>query len=231
LSLVHWHDSLPSTMSEAARLASLGAPHGSVVAARQQTAGMGRHGRQWLSPPGHGLYCTFILRPAQPLGLTLGLGVAVREALAPHAGAELDLRWPNDVLWRERKLCGILARMEHGALLAGIGINLNQTEFPAGLRTPAVSLRQIRNQTFRAEDVLDLIAPSVEEVSALPLGEQLRLFVRFSSYAVGRRVRIENEGTALVGVTDGLDEAGFLMIRKEDGSREAVYAGSVRPLD
>lgn len=230
MSLVHWHDSLPSTMTEAARLAEAGAPHGTVVAARQQTAGLGRHGRQWLSPAGDGLYCTILLRVDNPLGVTLGLGVAVKETLTSEVGAELDLRWPNDVLWREHKLCGILSRLEHGAVLAGIGINLNQTSFPPGLRTPAVSLRMISGKMFHAETVLEQLLPQVLEVTALPAPERLRLFAQSSSYVQGRAVQVENEGIAVTGITDGLDEAGFLLIRKEDGTREAVYAGSVRPL-
>ena len=231
MSEVYWHDSLPSTMIEAARLAAEGAPSGTVVAAREQTAGQGRQGREWLSKPGEGLYCTFILRMSEVPAVTLALGLAVVEALAPVVGTGLDIRWPNDVLWQTRKLCGILARLEHGVVLAGIGINLSQTEFPEGLRTPATSLRLATGVCHEAEEVLGWLRAPVEQYTALGREAVLRLFSQASSYVSGRRVRVDLDGPVICGVTDGLDEFGFLRIRKEDGTRETVYAGSVRPVD
>ncbi len=231
MSEVFWHEELPSTMIEAARLAAENAPHGTVVAARKQTAGQGRQGREWISAASEGLYCTFILRQAQPPVVTLALGLAVVEALTPIVGAGLDIRWPNDVLWHGKKLCGILARLEHGAVLAGIGINLNQTQFPAGLRTPATSLKLATGRDFSPGDVLESLRAPVEQLTCLDREMILQLFAQASSYVSGRRVRVDLDGPMLEGTTDGLDEFGFLRIRKEDGSRETVYAGSVRPVD
>jgi BirA family transcriptional regulator, biotin operon repressor / biotin---[acetyl-CoA-carboxylase] ligase len=231
MSRVIWHERLESTMTEAARLAVIGVDDGTVVAARMQTAGQGRQGREWISAPDEGLYCTFILRMAEVPAVTLALGLAVVEALTPIVGHGLDIRWPNDVLWQGKKLCGILARLEHGVVLAGIGINLNQLEFPPGLRTPATSLRLATGRTFQPTDVLDLLMPAVDQATKLNRDEILRLFSQTSSYASGRRVRVDLDGSILEGVTDGLDELGFLRIRKENGARETVYAGSVRPAD
>jgi BirA family biotin operon repressor/biotin-[acetyl-CoA-carboxylase] ligase len=231
MSEVIWHETLPSTMLEAARLAAEGAPTGTIVAAKEQTAGQGRLGREWLSKPGDGLYCTFILSEAEAPSVTLALGVAVVDALTPLVGTGLDIRWPNDVLHEGRKLCGILARMENGVVLAGIGVNLNQTSFPSGLRTPATSLRLMTGRTYAPEDVLELIRGPVDIAAALQREEVLRLFAQASSYVSGRRVRVDLEGSILEGVTDGMDEFGFLRVRKEDGTRETVYAGSVRSVD
>lgn len=231
MSEVIWHERLDSTMTEAARLAGLGAGDGTVVAALEQTAGQGRQGREWLSAPGDGLYCTFILRLSEPPAVTLALGLAVVEALTPLVGNGLDIRWPNDVMWQDKKLCGILARLEHGVVLAGIGINLNQTEFPAGLRTPATSLRMITGRRFEAPEILEALRGPVAQATRLQREEILRLFAQSSSYVSGRKVRVDLDGTFLEGVTDGLDEFGFLRIRKENGTRETVYAGSVRPVN
>jgi BirA family biotin operon repressor/biotin-[acetyl-CoA-carboxylase] ligase len=235
MSLVHWLDRVESTMIEAARLAEAGAPTGTVVAAREQTAGQGRQGRTWISKPGDGLYCTFILRikaaPADIPCVTLALGLGVVEALGPVVGAGLDIRWPNDVLWEGKKLCGILARLEHGAVLAGIGVNLNQTEFETGLRTPATSLKLATGKRHEAEDVLELLMESVMRCVELHREDVLRLFGQTSSYVSGRKVRVDLDGPILEGVTDGLDEFGFLRIRKADGTRETVYAGGVRPAE
>jgi BirA family biotin operon repressor/biotin-[acetyl-CoA-carboxylase] ligase len=220
-------------MTEAARLAAEGAEHGTVVAALEQTAGQGRQGREWLSMKGDGLYCTFILRfdvSASDLPcVTLGLGLAVVDALAPLVAAPLDIRWPNDILCDGKKLCGILARLEYGAVLAGIGVNLNQTSFPAGLRTPATSLRLLEGKVFPPQDVLALLEAPVAACMQAGREGVLRLFAQASSYVFGRRVQVDLDGTILEGVTDGLDEFGFLRIRKEDGTRQTVYAGSVRP--
>ena len=231
MSQVIWHESLDSTMNEASRLASEGVDSGTVVAALRQTAGQGRQGREWLSEAGEGLYCTFILDVEDATAITLGLGVAVVEVLAPITGQGLDVRWPNDVLWQGRKLCGILSRLENSRVLAGIGVNLNQLEFPDGLRTPATSLRLITGKTFSPQDVLEALRGPVGEMAAIPRVDRLRLFAQSSSYVSGRRVRVDLDGPMLEGVTDGLDENGFLRIRKEDGTHETVYAGSVRALD
>ena len=235
MSRVYWHESLPSTMTEASRLAAEGAAHGTVIAAMQQTAGQGRQGRQWLSTAGDGLYCTFILRfdvsAADLPCVTLGLGLAVVEALAPLLQSPLDIRWPNDILCQGNKLCGILARLEHGAVLAGIGVNLNQTSFPAGLRTPATSLHMLEGRTFTPQEVLELLRAPVSRCMQPGREGILRLFAQASSYVSGRRVCVDLDGSMLEGVTDGLDEFGFLRIRKVDGTRETVYAGSVRPAD
>ncbi len=230
MSDVRWYDSLSSTMTEASRLAALGAPDGTVIAAREQTDGQGRQGRHWLSTPGDGLYCTFILRQAQPPVVTLALGLAVVEALTPWLPAGLDLRWPNDVLWQGQKLCGILARLEHGAVLAGIGINLNQTQFPPDLRTPATSLRLATGKSFSPEEVLASLRPAIANAVTLDADSILRLFTQTSSYVAGRRVRVDGEGTPLEGITAGLDRSGFLLLQLPNGKLHTVLAGSVRPL-
>ena len=106
-------ESLPSTNIEAARLAAEGAPEGLCIVAAEQTAGRGRLQRQWVSPKGAGLYFSVVLRPqfeqnAWPL-LTLMAAVAVNDALRESCGLETDIKWPNDVLANDKKLCGILA--------------------------------------------------------------------------------------------------------------------------
>src|SRR5512139_3151259 len=107
-------------MRIAAERAAAGATAGSIIAAEEQTHGQGRLGRSWHSPLGTGLYFTEILRPAisqrqVPL-VTLALGLGVADALKLFGGVSCDLRWPNDVLVGDRKLCGILAQWQHGAV-------------------------------------------------------------------------------------------------------------------
>src|SRR5258708_1430366 len=132
---VYWFESIGSTMTEAARLAAEGCASGTVAGADEQTAGQGRLGRTWISERDRGLYFTIILRldlkqNALPV-VTLAMGLAVAEAITAVSGIVCDLRWPNDVLIGERKTAGILVQLEHGAILAGIGVNINNHELPA----------------------------------------------------------------------------------------------------
>src|SRR5689334_3676095 len=122
-------------MIDAAAFAARGEPHGTVVVAERQTAGIGRHGHSWHSEASGGLYLSIILRlrlvPSDMPALTMALGLAVQEAVNDYAGISADLRWPNDVMLNERKLAGIMVQASpEGALIAGMGVNVNQKTFP-----------------------------------------------------------------------------------------------------
>ncbi len=225
----YWFESVGSTMPLAAKLAREGAPHGTVVGADEQTAGVGRHGQAWHSEKGSGLYVSIVLRPPRVLpAVTLALGLAAREAIEKVTSLVADLRWPNDVLIRERKCAGVLAQFEGDAVIAGIGVNLAQTAFPPGLATPATSLK-LEGANVAREHMLDALLDSVDHYCEV-LAEEgvpaiLRLFEASSSYARGRRVRVDQ----MTGVTAGLDESGFLILRQDNGAETILFAGGVRP--
>jgi len=225
--MIYRHRVLPSTMLEAARLASEGAPAGTVVLAGEQTAGQGRHGRLWHSAPGEGLYLTAILRvPELKPAITLALGVAVADAISELTSILPDLRWPNDVMIGDRKLAGILTQYEHGAVLAGIGINVNQREFPPEIRDLATSLYIESGRTYSTEDLLQVILRRIEHISP---DNAIPEFTRRSSYARGRRARVDLDDEVVYGTTAGLNEAGFLLLDKDTGERITILAGGVRP--
>ncbi len=129
---VLWLEQTDSTMLDAARLAEGGCPSGTVVGAEEQTAGQGRHGRSWRSDREAGLYFSTVLRlplaPAQQPMVTMAVGLAVAEALMQTTGVTVDLRWPNDIMLNGRKAVGILVQQHNGALITGIGINVNQAQ-------------------------------------------------------------------------------------------------------
>ncbi len=235
-SKLHYFSSIGSTMDEAARLAAAGEPHGTVVVSDEQTAGIGRLGRSWHSEADSGLYCSVLLRLGLPPGevpiATLLLGLATAEAIQTATTQACDLRWPNDVLISENKVAGILAQLAGDCVIAGIGINVNQTALPEGLRTPATSLLLAGGgQAQSRERLLIQLLQSIDVFCAL-LREGgraaiLRAFTAASSYAVNRQVVIEETG--LRGVTAGLDDNGFLLVRSESGVVERVAAGGVRP--
>lgn len=201
-----------STMTDAARLADEGAPHLSVVVADRQLAGQGRHGHTWISPEG-GLYCTFVLRRKETLPvITLSLGLAVAEAVQ----VACDLRWPNDVMIGDQKLAGILTTLQGEVVLAGIGVNLKDPDFPEAAWIDNVS----------RDELLDRLIPAVEKMISLPPNEIISCFTNASSYAMGKRVQVEGHG---FGVTAGLDQSGFLKLCKDNGSIVTIVSGGVRP--
>ncbi len=230
--------SVPSTMNEAARLAAEGVPSGTAVVAEEQTAGQGRHGHRWHSEPGAGLYVSIVLRPhlapdAAPL-LTLALGLAAAEAIARATDIECDLRWPNDVMLEGKKVAGILVHLLDGTAVAGIGMNVNHTGFPAELAPEATSLRLASGREHAREDLLAELLPAVDRFLRMlaQAGPRavLEAFARRSSYAAGKRVRVDQPGGAVTGTTAGLDAAGFLRLRLDDGTETLILAGGVRAL-
>jgi BirA family transcriptional regulator, biotin operon repressor / biotin---[acetyl-CoA-carboxylase] ligase len=233
---IHYIPTVGSTMIDAARLAASGAPHGAVILADEQTAGVGRLGRSWLSQPELGIYVSILLAlplPAASVPLaSLVVGLATAEAIHQSTQLTCDLRWPNDVLIRERKVAGILTQLAGSRIIAGIGINVYQTEFPNDLRTPATSLRiESNGHSPSREAVVVALLESVDTFSSM-LATQgsaaiLRAFMAASSYVLDRRVVIEDTGER--GVTAGLDENGFLLVQADSGSTQRVVAGGVRP--
>jgi BirA family biotin operon repressor/biotin-[acetyl-CoA-carboxylase] ligase len=227
---IHWFPSLPSTMTAAADLAARDCPHGTVVGAEEQTAGVGRHGHAWHSPRGAGLYVSIVLRPAGEMPcLTLALGLAAADAIRRAADVPPDLRWPNDVLLGGRKACGVLAQLHGGAVVAGIGINVNQTEFPPDLAASATSLRRECGREISREELLVHLLEAVDRFTSLPRAEVLARFAQASSYVSGRRVVVEQPPAPLRGVTAGLDSQGFLRLREDNGRETLILAGGVRP--
>src|SRR5579884_684884 len=232
----HYFQSIDSTMREASRLATAGAPHGTVVIADKQTAGIGRLGRSWISESDLGIYCSVLLRlklaPASLPVASLVVGLATAEAIQKATQLACDLRWPNDVLVHEKKVAGILTHLVDGCIVGGIGINVNHRRFPDGLRTPATSLliesqgrRQSREQiVIRLLESLDTFCQMLQTHGPSVI---IRAFTLASSYAANRRVVIEDTGRK--GVTAGLDENGFLLVRYASGRVEKIASGGVRP--
>jgi BirA family transcriptional regulator, biotin operon repressor / biotin---[acetyl-CoA-carboxylase] ligase len=218
---IEYHRIIDSTM-----LAAVGRDVGTIVIAEEQTAGQGRHGHSWHSETGTGIYVSVVLRPA-PL-LTMALGLATAEAITSVTEIPCDLRWPNDVMVGGTKAAGILVHLSDGAAIGGIGINVNQTDFPAELGSLATSLRIHAGREFSRENILLALIPAVERFAELADDTILRLFSQASSYAAGRRVVVEQPDGAVEGVTAGLTDAGYLRVRRDDGTDTLIVAGGVR---
>ena len=234
---IDWRATIGSTMTEAIRLASQGAPSGTVVGADEQTAGQGRHGRSWHSEAAAGIYLSVILRrdftPATLPVVTLALGLAVHDAILKSTGLLCDLRWPNDLLVQSKKCAGILTQLEGSAIIAGIGINVNHSQFPPELAQIATSLRLAAGHAHPREPLVIELLPAIDRYGALLESDGpapiLDLFSRASSYVSGRRVTVDQDGSILRGTTAGLAESGFLLLHGDDGREHRIIAGGVRP--
>ncbi|MDQ1640298.1 MAG: BirA family transcriptional regulator [Pyrinomonadaceae bacterium] len=242
--ILHFN-SLPSTNLEAATRAAAGAAEGLCVVAGEQTAGRGRRQRQWVSPAGAGLYFSIILRPQfdqslWPL-LTLMAAVAAHDALLTTCSLETDIKWPNDILVDEKKVCGILAETVETpsgrAVVIGIGINLTQNAFPTELETIATS---VEAATGVAPELTNLLESLVRELTThydvlnQPGGnaEIIRAWCMRSSYCEGKVIRAAEGTETLVGTTRGLERDGALRVETDDGEIRVLRAGdvsSVRP--
>ena len=238
-----YRDRVGSTNEELARLAMVEElPAGTVLVADEQLAGRGRLGRSWASPAGKNLYVSLLLRPewapSEVPPVTLAVAVAAARALEPFLGWAPVVKWPNDLLSRDRrKLCGILAEMSaeldrlHHIIL-GVGLNVNQRSFPREL-SQATSLRREVGRDVSRTDVLVALLASLE----LWLGELLeggdegrdRLLDEWLQLAdpwLGEAVEVQTGEGPLVGTAVGIDTSGALLLEVE-GETHRLLAGDV----
>jgi BirA family transcriptional regulator, biotin operon repressor / biotin---[acetyl-CoA-carboxylase] ligase len=240
---LHHFYKIGSTSTAAMAAAAAGIAEGSVFLAEEQTAGRGRGANSWESERSSGIYCSVVLRPALPpsdvLVLSLAAGLAVRAAIAQvDARVSVDLKWPNDVLIKGRKVCGILTEMNAEVtrvrhIVVGIGINVNQQSFPKELEGEATSLRMETGSECSRVELAAALLKSLDREYRLLVEEPdsrqsiLQRFAEQSSWARGKQVRIDESEPRIEGTTEGLDERGFLQVRTAQGLQR-VLSGTVR---
>ncbi len=226
-----------STNDVATKLGREGHPGGLVVFAERQTAGRGRFGRRWDSADHAGLWFSLLLRPEWPLArwprLTTWAGVSVAAAVEQCTGLPAQLKWPNDVLIHGHKVSGILiesASDATGAMfaVAGIGMNVNQEQFPEELASRAASLRQF---TGRPLDRAALAAAILHELAtrlpAASTGDTLIAEATRRSALLGTWVQLQSGTETLEGTAESLDPEGNLLLRLTDGTLHRATAGEV----
>ena len=231
---VRRHAVLDSTNRQAADLARAGAPEGVVVVADHQTAGRGRLGRTWEAPPGSSLLMTVLLRPALDATrlhlVTMAVGLAAADACADVAGFAPELKWPNDLVVRDRKLAGILAEAGFAGsvpqwVVVGIGLNVNwPEELPPELSGTAVAANHVAGHAVDRERLLvQLLERLARRYSAL---DSVAEDYRGRCATIGRDVRVELPGETLRGRAVDVDGAGCLVVDTGDGVR-ALAVGDV----
>ncbi len=189
-----------------------------VVVADEQTEGRGRLGRRWYSPYG-GLWMSLILPRRDTQLLTLAASVAAVKVLEMF-GVNAKIKWPNDVLVNEKKVCGILGEMHGEFVILGIGMNL-ENEIPEEIREVATNLPSIKK-----EALLPLLLEMLENVLNMERKEILSEWRRYQC-TLGRRVAVDEK---LTGIAEDIDDSGFLLLRTEHGI-ERITAGTLRFLD
>jgi BirA family biotin operon repressor/biotin-[acetyl-CoA-carboxylase] ligase len=235
--LIHYA-SLGSTNTEAADQARNGAAEGLTIVAEEQTAGRGRHGRSWVSQKGSGAYFSTILRPRiEPRYYTLiplMAAIAVCDALVTGWSITPDIKWPNDVLVKGKKIAGVLSEMVDTAtghsVIVGIGINLRDAD-------PELNATSIEAESSTSVERDQVISAVHKEFSTLydalhnDPAVILEKWSRRSSYFEGLDVRVDvGNGETCIGTTNGLEENGALRVMLCDGSLRIVQAGDVTRL-
>jgi len=229
-----------STNRVAFELAHAGEAEGTVVLAEEQTAGRGRAGRTWHSERAAGVYLTLLLRPklapVQAPLLTMMAGLSAHTAVEAVTGLAVDLKWPNDLIIRGKKAGGILTEMhaEPGQVrfvIVGIGLNVNQEQFPGELANVATSLRQ---ETGKPQPRMELLVRLLREFESdynrfvrEGVASVVKRFEVLSSYAHGKRVSVTNGVESYLGTTAGLGPEGLLQVERDDGRVVTVIAGDV----
>jgi BirA family transcriptional regulator, biotin operon repressor / biotin---[acetyl-CoA-carboxylase] ligase len=234
------YESLPSTNTQVAKLAADGAPEGLSIVADEQTAGRGRLQRSWSSPKDAGLYFSVLLRPVMPLHswplITFMAALAAGDALLEAFGLQTQIKWPNDLLAGERKICGILSETIDTSLgraaIVGIGMNLTSDAYPAELRGVATSVAE---ETEQPPDRATLLASLQRTLSRWydtlqrESGEEkiLQGWLSRSAYANGKLIDVITGDESFRGITRGLELDGALRIETENQGIRIVRAGDV----
>ena len=228
---IHYFPEIGSTMDAARELAKKGAGEGTIVIAEAQTRGKGRLSREWLSPEG-GIYFTLVLRPrispAYASRINLMVSVVVAATIRKLFGLKAELKWPNDVLIEDRKVCGILAEMDAemdvvNFVNVGIGINAN-TPIPQFEKT-VTSLKDALGREISRKEFLSALLMEMERQKPLLMKADLLEEWKKLSVTLNKDVRIVAPGEVIEGRAIDIDTTGALIIKERNGSLKKAMAG------
>lgn len=228
-----WYPDVGSTNDIAAALADHDDEEGLVVIADRQTAGRGRLGRSWASPPGVGIYLSAVLRPPSTVAplLTIAAGVAVADGIASATGLSTHLKWPNDVQVGERKLAGILAEGAVSHVVLGIGVNVQPAAYPADVSARATSIEsELGRSVDRGLVLAECLAALASRYRELLIGSRRAVIDTWRKRAepmLGRRVEWDSASGRLSGLAVNIDDDGALIVTGASGTLR-IRSGEVR---
>jgi BirA family biotin operon repressor/biotin-[acetyl-CoA-carboxylase] ligase len=234
------YEVVDSTNRKLLQMAYEGAKEGTVVLANKQTDGRGRRGRTWESPEGDGIYMSLLLQPKIPNDacsmLTLVMALSITESLRELTNLPIQIKWPNDLVIKGKKLAGILTEMhfdEEGQsfLIVGVGINLKSNQMDKKLQEKATGLFEESKDTLDRQHVIDDIMEKFSGYYQKFLIQQNLGYLKetYESYLVNRqeKVCILQEEMKKIGVALGIREDGALIVQYETKEKEYIYAGEV----
>lgn len=235
-----YFDILDSTNVKARELALAGAESGTVVVADGQTAGRGRRGRSWDSPAGTNVYMSILLKPELEVSkasmLTLVMAYSAAQVLRENGFKDTRIKWPNDLVISGKKVCGILTEMELdgakiGHVVIGVGINANINTFPEELVDKATSLLAECGKEVNRRQLVEQICKRFwsDYEQFLMIGNLELIKDEYNQILVnaGKEVCVLEPGNEYRALASGINEQGELLVTKEDGSQEAIFAGEV----
>ena len=237
---IRYYEQLDSTNTKASELALEDAEHGTVVVAGCQTAGKGRRGRTWESPSEDNIYMSILLRPEfkadKASMVTLVMAYSVAKVLQKNGFADVQIKWPNDLVLSGKKVCGILTEMYlQGTaidyIVVGVGVNVNTSVFSEELVDKATSLFLECGKLLDKEQlIVDIVETFTEMYDRFAEAGDLE-FLQDAYNAIlvnkNREVRILEPGNEYTAYALGINEKGELMVRLQDGTEKNVYAGEV----
>ena len=237
---IRYFSTIGSTNQYAKKIAEEGAASGTLVIADEQTAGKGRRGRSWVTPPGETIAFTLLLRPKlspdRVSMVTLVMGLAVAKAVNTLYPLKAGIKWPNDVVINGKKLCGILTEMSAEVMhvnhiVIGVGINANMTSFPKELSRIATSLKlELGRDVSRAELIAQVMAEFERLYEKFEEDGDLRaVSEEYNALCLNAEsmVRVLDPNGEYTGTSHGINALGELLVETESGQVRNVYAGEV----
>lgn len=238
--IIHYHET-DSTNTRALQCALEGCGEGTVITADSQSKGRGREDRVWHSPHGTGIYMSVILYPKISLKalprITLVAAVAVAEALKSSSHIRVEIKWPNDLLLNNRKICGILTELcslgdKKNAVIVGIGINVNTPAdmFPGVIADIASSIFIETKEKFPRQEIIKSVIEHFDRYYAIFMEGGfdgiLSVWKAYSSI-VGRKIHVKQQDTSVDGTVLDVNNDGALLLQDDNGVIQTIYSGEV----
>ncbi|MDO5825605.1 MAG: biotin--[acetyl-CoA-carboxylase] ligase [Methanosphaera sp. rholeuAM130] len=241
---IHFYQEVTSTNDIAKKFVDNDAPEGTVIVAEQQTAGRSRSKNDWASPEG-GIWMTLVVKPEVTLleasKLTIVTGVAIAKTLHDHFNIHAGIKWPNDIMIGNKKVCGILTEAvtdydELKAVLIGIGIdvNVNLSDLPDDLQNITTNVNEESNEDIKRAEIMDVFFTIFEEFyEEFKQGNFKHIISEWRrlSSTTGNRVKVYKDGKAIIADAVGIDNQGALIVELDDGSLEKIISGECKILD
>ena len=238
---VLFFEKVESTNKTALQMGAAGLPSGVVILSDEQTQGVGRLNRTWISPKGVNLYLSLLLRPYQPIRefplFSLATALAAVQAIRAVTKLEAVVKWPNDILLNDKKIAGILLEAGNKAgespyLVIGIGVNVNwdEADIPKDIADQTTSLKTAVGHVIDRNDLVnELLIALSEQWTLLDKWPSDLLITNLSEVCVtlGKRVRVTTADKTIEGIASGISKEGGLILQLADNSQRTIYAGDV----